>query len=461
MYRRALVLLALPALWAAPAAAQHTVRGVVTDSLAGRPLAEATVQLVAAGQPARTATTDAEGRFAFEGVAAGPYALGFLHPVLDSLGLEPIGRGVTVGGGPEVRADLAVPSAARMRQAVCGAVEGGAVMGFVRAAKGGAPVEGAAVVGEWAEITLGGGRMTQRTARREVATGPNGGFVLCDVPTQGMVRLRAAAGRDSTDRVDADVAATGFLRRDLYLGEARLAPAAADSLPPVRTGNGRLSGVVRAAQGGAPVAGAQVGVAGGEQTRTNERGEWTLASAPSGTRVLEVRARGYYPEVRPVDIADGAPPVPVTLTQLAVRLAELRVTARRGPRAANNGFEERRRSLGLGRFLTEEDVQRRNPTEMSDLFLTVPGLIRTRDEMGQDIFVMRSTYGSFTGEGSGRCIPAVYLDGQMLANLTTADLDAIVAPHQVAAVEVYTDTQVPPQFQNALAGCGSIVIWTK
>jgi hypothetical protein len=145
---RLLTLIALGLLCAAPMAAQQpamppgaTIRGVVTDSMAGRPLAEATVQLVQAGTGdpnARTAVTDAQGRFAFAEVPEGRYLLGFLHPALDSLGLEPIAREVQVAGQREVRADLAIPGPARLRSAFCGAEggTGGMVMGFVRAAEG-------------------------------------------------------------------------------------------------------------------------------------------------------------------------------------------------------------------------------------------------------------------------------------------------------------------------------------
>ena len=79
----------------------------------------------------------------------------------------------------------------------------------------------------------------------------------------------------------------------------------------VRAGIGRVSGIVRAIAGGRPLAGAQVSFVDGPSTRANARGEWTLSDAPSGTRTLEVRALGYYPERRVVDVVDGAPSVAV------------------------------------------------------------------------------------------------------------------------------------------------------
>lgn len=461
---RTLSLLALLLALSTPAVAQQrgTLRGTVTDSIAGGPLRDATVQLVSRGAEAptsRTATSDSLGRFTFEDVPAGEYLVGFLHPALDALGLEPIARAVRVTGSGELRADLATPSPARLRGAHCGAdAGGGMVMGSVRAARGGMPVSGATVSGEWREYAIGGGGVAQRIARREARTGSDGGFVLCDVPSPGTVLLLVAQGADSTDRVEAEVPERGFLRRDLYLGEAVVSATrdTADSLAfRPRTGPGRLTGTVLSATNGEPLANARVRVVDGQPTRADARGEWTLTGAPSGTRVVEVRAPGYYPVQRVVDITDGAPPLRVTLSRFAAMLDTIRVTARsQSLRARTGGFQERRESLGMGRFLTAEDIERRHVIDTADLFATIPGLIRERASDGDEAFYMRGLF-------SSRCVPAIYVNGQMMRNILASDVDMLVRPRDIAAMEVYTESQVPPQFQDAMSGCGSIVFWTK
>lgn len=459
-----LALIAL-ALACAPAAAQQpargaTIRGVVTDSLAAAPLAEAAVQLIGQNTTtpfSRTAMSDAQGRFAFEDVPDGQYAIGFLHPALEALGLEPIVRAVSVAGGQDVRTDLAIPPAARLKAAYCGDQPGAVIMGFVRAARGGGPVEGASVAGEWLELAIGNRRIAQQTARREVKTGANGGYLLCDVPNAGTVLLTVNRGAENTDRIETEIPERGFVRRDLYLGEgdplARLDSARADSAPPrPRTGPGRLTGTVRAADGGRPLAGAQVSVVGGQPTRADPSGEWTLTGAPAGTRVIEVRAPGYYAVRRAVDIADEARPVSVTLSRLSVMLDTIRAVARPRAKLALAGFNERRRSSALGRFYTEWDIERHRILDTSQIFNYVPGLRRERGSDGEDVISMRGAF--------GRCVPAVYLDGHRMENLTARDVDVLVAPDQIAAVEVYTDV-VPPQFQLGMSGCGSVVFWTK
>jgi hypothetical protein len=95
----------------------------VLDSLQGAPLARALVQLVATDAPAPfgvTVETDSLGRYRITGVPVGRYTVGFHHPRLDSLGLEPPLHGVEVGSISDVRADLAIPSAKRLRATVCG-----------------------------------------------------------------------------------------------------------------------------------------------------------------------------------------------------------------------------------------------------------------------------------------------------------------------------------------------------
>jgi outer membrane receptor for ferrienterochelin and colicin len=124
------------------------------------------------------------------------------------------------------------------------------------------------------------------------------------------------------------------------------------------------------------------------------------------------------------------------------------------------GFEERRRG-GLGRFLGPEDIARRNPIVASDIFRMVPGLTVERSELGSPSVAMRGIFAE-------TCVPAVYLDGHFMSDLTADDIDSWVKPKEIAGIEVYVGPAVPPQFTTGMAGsgitgevCGSIVIWTK
>ncbi len=451
------------------------VSGVVRDSIAGTPLAGAIVQLLAADSGARsvrTAISDSLGRFTLADVPDGRYLLGFFHPMLDSLGLDPPLRAVHVAGGQPVRADLGIPSPARLRAAICTALSapdsGAVVVGVVRDARAGAPAAGATVTGEWLEYTFSREGLSRRIPRLVTTTGENGWFALCNVPSGGTMTLVASRGADSTDLIEVPVPASGFLRRELYLGSARTVAVAtdtaraadttrrADSLAPpsrrVHLGDGRLSGTVLAAEGGRPLSGAQVGIVDGPRTRANERGEWTLVDAPGGTRMLEVRAVGYYPERRSVDVVAGAAPVSVSLVTLQSVLDTVKVVASRLRGTDGGRFENRRRG-GVGRYLTAEEIARRRPLVVSDLFRMMPGMRVERDSDGFDRQLLMR--GSF-----GLCTPAIYVDGANLP-LSPDEIDVWVRPSDVAGIEIYRDGTVPPQFQTPFGGCGSIVIWRK
>ena len=448
-----------------------TISGVVYDSMALRPLGGATVQLVDARAPAagvRTEITDALGSFAFSDVPNGGYLLGFLHPLLDSLGIESPLREVVVAGGRSVTADVAIPSPQRLLAAICGEQSvrdsGAVIFGVVRDAHSHRPLEGVGVSGAWQEFSMTRNGFSQRVQRVEASTTETGWFSLCDVPRPGTTTVVAGRDADSTALVEIQISAESVIRRDLYVGAARTvsladtlrragtdADTASVTRRIVQSGDGRLSGTVASISTGAPVPGAQVALTDGPEATTNAKGEWTLVDLPLGTRTLEVRALGYYPERRAVNVFTGAPAVHVALSTFRAVLDTVRVTASRWRDEHRLGFEGRRRQ-GLGRYLTAEEIARRAPVNASDLFRGIAGV-------ATDAGTIRLR------RGDTDCSPALYLNGVHVPamtrdDLTGEDIDIWVRPHEIAAIEVYGDI-VPPQFQQIQLGCGAIAIWTK
>jgi hypothetical protein len=475
------ILFAVPA---PPAAAQAAgerapgvrVSGTVHDSVAHAPLAGAWVQLasadsVAHAPGARTAISDSLGRYAFDDVPEGRYRLGFFHAILDSLGIELPLRDLTVRRGRPARADLAVPSGGTLRALICGVrsprdsgvkVSGGAVIGVVRAARGGAPVDGVTVRGEWLEISFRTQGIDRRRPSVVVTTGANGWFALCNAPAGGNMFLTASRGADSTDLIEAAVPIEGFLRRDLYLGAARTlvmrdTTPRPDSLalPPriVRSGDGRLSGTVVSADYRRPLAGAIVHLSDGPTARADERGAFTLANAPLGTRVLEVRSVGYYPDRRAVHVVGGMPPVQVALSTFKSVLDTVKIIAQGFTDRHGSSFEDRKRT-GLGRYLTSADLERRGALFTSDAFRNLPGTRLERDETGARHIYVRSAFGEW-------CEPSVHIDGLYMWNLNADDIDGMVSLRVVKGIEVYTEATTPAEYQRAMTGCGTILIWTK
>jgi len=458
---------------AAPGFQGTIVSGTVHDSIAGRPLPGAVVQLVHsedASRFARTVISDSLGRYAFDSVPDGRYTLGFFHGMLDSLGMQPVARAVSINRNGALRADLAIPGARRLRDVLCGprtATNSGAVViGVIRDARTRAPISGVRVVGQWHEVTLGVGGIQQRMPRRVTTSEENGSYVLCNVPAPGLVSVIASRGADSTDLVEFEVPFDGFMRRELFLGAARtvavvdstpLADTLAMRSPTVHLGDARLTGTVVAIDGGAPIVGAVVGIKNGPQTRANERGFWTLQNVPPGSRTLEVRALGHVPVRRSVDVIEGTPPIRVAMVTFKATLDTLKITAGLSVNLDLQQFEQRRKTNGMGRFLTAADIFKRQPLETSQLFRNFAGLELRRATTANgdtEVILMKGVF-------DDQCMPTIFLNGTPMQNTDANILDNFVRPEKIIGIEVYSPTSIPPQFQIGLSGCGSIVIWAR
>ena len=102
----------------------------------------------------------------------------------------------------------------------------------------------------------------------------------------------------------------------------------------------------------------------------------------------------------------------------------------------------------MGHFMTSKDILKLNPIVTSDVFRMMPGV---RLEAG--VVSMR-------GGGFENCSPNIYINGTFMSGLTASDVDDFIRPTDIIGIEIYASA-VPPQFQPALSGCGSIVFWAR
>ena len=187
--------------------------------------------------------------------------------------------------------------------------------------------------------------------------------------------------------------------------------------------------------------------------KTNDSGVFVLDSVAQGTQTLEVRALGYVPESRVVNVTAGAPPDTIRMTSLKAMLDTIRVTAQRVYDADVSGFQERR-LLGMGRYIGREEVERRNPYEFTNLLYGHPG-VRVTFSQGRVSIAMRGV--------QGLCTPAIFLDGYEQLVDDASDLNFMVQPEEIQGVEVYNSApSTPAQFWGrGGTGCRSIVVWTR
>jgi TonB family protein len=229
---------------------------------------------------------------------------------------------------------------------------------------------------------------------------------------------------------------------------APVALCAQDAIP-----RGTVSGVVRDSSGGG-IGGAEVSVAGtGLRTHTNDQGEFRLTNVPAGSVTVGVRRLGFVPAVTTIVIgANEAAAVAVVVAPLAQSLATVIV---RGDRRFADygrlaGFYQRRSRSPGGHFITRDQIDQRNPGQLTDLFRNVPGAR-----------IYSSTFHNAVRFRGMRCAPLVWLDG-FPATAGEFDLDAL-DPYIIEGIEVYLGVAtVPPEFRWVRGGgsCGAIVIWT-
>lgn len=443
-----------------PAESSGAIHGVVYDSLAHRPLARATVQIVRAGDllGTRVVAADASGTFRFDSLAPGRYLVGFDHPLLDLLQIALTPRTVDVGpGGDVVRVALGTPDLARMWPVLCGnplapTDSSGLIAGRVRDAADDTPVPNAKVVLTWSERLLGAGGVRTEHRRVPVTTGPTGSYVICGVPAGEELLASAAAPGRATGEVAVEVPARGFVVRDLTLGDTASGLVAA----PVAHGTARLTGTVRDSAG-RPVRGARASVRGTTvESTAGDDGTFALNGLPAGTRTLEVRAIGYALYRGAVDLAPGRAGTVTVRLDRATSLAPVSVFGKPvalSPRVRE--FRDRVSHSVTGRFVTAADIARLDPIEVSSTLPTKGMQVVPNGRLGHTI-VGQSKFG-------GTCQAVVILDGTVLDS--GDDVDKLVRPADVAGIEVYANPDfAPPEYGGARLsrnGCSVVLVWTK
>lgn len=439
------------------------------DSITRLPLAGASVRLVSVLDTTRVhdATLDARGRARVDSLPAGPWVLTARHARLDTLGVGSVAVPFTVRAGRGVNVRAAVPSVGTLVARVCGsaAIPGtGYLFGTVRRAMPGSdlPPSAGQVTAQWLDLRIEEGRVERTIVTTDVPVGDNGRYVVCGVPTETTVRLRALGADAASGVATFTSSATAIAPRDLVLGRADAVAAApsgtqaaedSGAVDMVLRGEGGVRGTVQT-DDGRPLANAVVMLtAAGLDTRTDSAGRFVLAATPTGTWTLDVRALGYVPQQQSVDLIPGDTVAQVLTLVRAQVMDTVRVRANAMLRTALGrnlaAFEERQRT-GLGRFVGPADLEAMVLFRFTDALREMPGVRLELTGRGDRVITMRGTW--------GRCVPTVFVDRMRMPG--TEALDSFIPPDIVAAVEVYQTGFVPAEFQDIFSGCGSIVVWT-
>jgi hypothetical protein len=225
----------------------------------------------------------------------------------------------------------------------------------------------------------------------------------------------------------------------------------------------------------------------GASSRTNNSGFYLLCGVPAQVRLNLRSERGGYvgPPVQAA-LDDGL----ISSVDFALRRMDRAAsdtslpTSRGAQRLAavvidekavlpswmeRSGFEQRRK-MGLGGFLTEQDIARHGFNELISVLETARG-VRVEwdsDKRSESGFSTPMPYmlAISSPRGGVLCRPNFFLDGAPFAVRTKEDyrdLSAIVPPMLIKGIEVYSNPgTMPAQYDlTSSTGCGSIVIWTR
>jgi hypothetical protein len=209
------------------------------------------------------------------------------------------------------------------------------------------------------------------------------------------------------------------------------------------------------------------------RARTGADGTFAVELRAPGTFRLRGERAGYQASNSRAMEVEVRETVEVTLrvSPQAMQIEPLTVTGRvQPPRSrvlAANGFYDREAS-GSGKFLRREDLDRHPERNMVHTLARVPGVELDVDRRGREIvsFTRGRMVGTVKRGQLGQrdiCYPQIYLDGSSVRyGPNDVQLDNIINPNQVEAIEVYRSAaEIPAQFNGINSACGVIVIWTR
>lgn len=217
-----------------------------------------------------------------------------------------------------------------------------------------------------------------------------------------------------------------------------------------------ISGVVTDQASGEPIPEVVVSVPlAGRIARTGAEGRFSVGELVPGRHEIRFSHLGYVERTETIDVQMGrVSTVRVVLDVNAIALDPIEVTVdRRDATLEGRGFYQREED-GWGYFVDREDLEARNPIELTDALDRFPGVrvVSNPNSPGQRHLRLRS---------SGReCVPTIFIDGVRMIGRGGYSINDMVDPAVVAGVEMYRGVAgTPPQYWGT--SCGVVLIWLR
>ncbi|HET9637299.1 MAG TPA: carboxypeptidase regulatory-like domain-containing protein [Gemmatimonadaceae bacterium] len=419
--------------------------GVVADSVSGAPLQGADVQ---ASGVATMVKTDSLGRFTIDSLVPGTYQVAVYHPILESLDITLATQPFTIGRDSAGVVSLAVPSILTLVRRYCANAQSSqtpsVIAGRVLDPDTEQPIENAHVSLAWEEVFVSKTTGIVHTPHESKAeTNSSGFFKLCGLPNDLSGTMLVTRGGVTSPELPVNVNGALLDFQNVLLPAKSAAK-----------GDGVVTGRVLS-PAGKPVSNARVDIPmAAVSTVTRDDGGFRFIGVPSGTLMVVARSISYSSAAQQIDVTPREPiDVTLTLGEKTVTLDTVVVTARRNIALEKNGFAARKRAGG-GHFFTSEDVDRRHPSQITDMLRNLPSIV-VRNVTGGTVVVGR------TASPFARPCTRVWVDGFEWASVAPGDLDSFVNPNDVIGMEVYQGDEVPSRFRGLNGNCLTLVIWTE
>jgi hypothetical protein len=424
------------------------ITGVVRESGADSPVAAAIVSVEGSGA---SVLSDRSGEFMLAPLIPGRYTVSVVDTSL-TRHASPRRTTSVVEIEPDqlVRISPRVESLVDVVADVCkGQREARIVVGQVTSTP---PLSNARIRASWTSAV-------GDSASAESRVDDRGRFLLCGPTVDAQVALRLEAGRVGSDTV-VDV---GYTRVTSVAWNATLR-----DIRPIA--DARVVRGIVSDSGRRPIARVSVSVAGSATAFTDDTGAFRLRLPSHEAATLELRRLGFAPARFALDHG-GDTTISATLLISVQQLEAMSVRASPAASAKLRGFNERleRRARGItfGTFITAQEIERRSPARVTNMFDDVPwAFVRQVNPGSNAIFARAPTF-------KGSCAASVFIDGVPALGVgrlkdgeptsgNPVAIDDLVSPQAVAGIEAYrSGFDAPAQLQPLNGTCAVILIWTK
>lgn len=197
--------------------------------------------------------------------------------------------------------------------------------------------------------------------------------------------------------------------------------------------------------------------------QTNAAGRFRFIDVPPGQYLLIVRRIGFRPTSSIVQVgARDTLRLSFTLEPALPQLDTVIVSERRQSLRMLE-FEERRRQ-GVGFFLTQEQIEKRNLPVAADYLRLAPSIALAPSPnpsgISELVAISRREGGSLFGDGANACAMQIVIDGVPMP--PRFPLELLPTPRDIAGIEVYNGpATVPAKFNGLDRRCGMVLVWTR